>query len=451
MASPRKSSCHNPARPARRPAAVWRDGEWERALGLLPSDLEASARASGALHRRRAVRSAADLLRLALAYALSGWPLRLVAAWAAVSGLGQLSDVAVLYRLRASRAWLGALAAALVLARRAAAVGRPVRLRLIDATTISRPGSGGADWRVHLSLELGPGGAAIDGLELTDGRGAEALTRHPAGAGDVLVADRGHARRTDLGAVLASGAAVVVRIGWQNLPLREPGGGRLDLLGWLRPLAAPGERPALIETPRGTGALRLVATPLPAEAAETARRRLRRVARKKGRTPDARSLEAAGYVMLVTNLPRGAWDAAAVLALYRVRWQVELAFKRLKGIWHLDELRAREADLAQAYLLATLLGALLAERAAGGAPASCAAWLEATERPLSLWRWALLWHALVRDAVLGPVRSAALLPALPGLRRHLCDPPRRRPQQAAHARRDLRQLTAMPRLEAACA
>jgi hypothetical protein len=53
----------------------------------LPPDLEASARASGALRRRREVRSGAALLRLVLAYALSGWPLRLVAVWAAVLGL----------------------------------------------------------------------------------------------------------------------------------------------------------------------------------------------------------------------------------------------------------------------------------------------------------------------------------------------------------------------------
>jgi hypothetical protein len=442
MAS-RDRCCHSARRPGRRgrarcprrpdPAGVWDDRGWPGVLAHLPADLEASARASGALRRRRAVRSGAALLRLALAYALSGWPLRLVAAWAAVRGLGALSDVAVLYRLRGARGWLGVLVAGLVADGRAAALGRPVRLRLVDATTVSRPGSTGTDWRVHLSLNLQP--LAVDGLELTDARGGEALTRHPVRPGDVQVADRGHARRTDLGAVLAQGGAVVVRIGWQNVPLREADGRPLDLLAWLRALAGPAERPAWVATPDGVFALRLLARPVAAAAAEAARRRLRRAATKKGRTPDRRSLEAAGYVVLVSTLAPAAWTTAEVLALYRVRWQVELAFKRLKGIWRLDRLRARGPELAQVHLLATLLAALLAERALRPPPAAGPAWSDAVDRPLSLWRWDLLAHALLRDAVLGPLAAATLLPLLPALRRHLCDTPRRRPQQAAHARR----------------
>ena len=399
----------------------------------LPADLEASARASGALRRRRDVRSAAVLLRLALAYALSGWPLRLVAAWAAVLGLASLSDVALLYRLRGTRAWLGVLVGALVADGRAAALGRPVRVRLVDATTVSRPGSTGVDWRVHLSLNLAP--LAVDGLELTDGHGAEALTRHPVQPGDIQVADRGHARRADLGTILAQGGTLVVRIGWQNLPLLDADERPLDLLGWLRALPGPAERDARVQTPGGVVGLRLVALPLPAAAAEAARRRLRRAASKKSRTADRRSLEAAGYVVLVTTLPADAWCTAEVLALYRVRWQVELAFKRLKGIWRLGDLRARTAELAQVYLLGTLLAALLADRVAHPLLPPGPAWLDAVDRPLSLWRWQLLWHALLRDAVLGPLTAAAVRPLLPVLRRHLCDAPRRRLQQAALTRR----------------
>lgn len=271
-----------------------------------------------------------------------------------------------------------------------------------------------------------------------------------------MVADRGHARRTDLGALLAPPptagrpAQVLVRIGWQSLPLHAPAGaptgapagagGKLDLVAWLQPLTGPTERPVVSVTPQGPVALRLVATPLPEEAAAAARRRLRQQARKQGRTPDARSLVAAGFVALVTTLPAAVWTAPQVLALYRVRWQVELVCKRLKGLWQLDHLRTRDPDLAQVSLLGSLLGALLADRGAAPrrVPAAGVPWFFATDRPVSLWRWTALWHTTLLAALLGPLSFTQVLARLPHLRRQLCDPPRRRPQQAAHARLLLR-------------
>jgi hypothetical protein len=107
-------------------------------------DLEATARACGALVRRRAIRSAEMLLRLALAYGPGGLSLRAAAAWAGASGLTELSDTAVMKRLRRAAPWLGEVAGALL--RRAAAApptpgplpGR--RLRIADGSMIVAPG-----------------------------------------------------------------------------------------------------------------------------------------------------------------------------------------------------------------------------------------------------------------------------------------------------------------------
>ncbi|MGB9593423.1 MAG: transposase [Anaerolineae bacterium] len=82
-----------------------------------------------------------------------------------------------------------------------------------------------------------------------------------------------------------------------------------------------------------------------------ARRKARKAARKnKHRTPDERTLLAAGFVLVLTNLPVSAWPAQDVLGLYRFRWQVEMLIKRLKSLLALDGLRARDPHLAQAYL-----------------------------------------------------------------------------------------------------
>ncbi len=86
-------------------------------------------------------------------------------------------------------------------------------------------------------------------------------------------------------------------------------------------------------------------------------------ARKHGHTPTAATLEAADYVLGLTSLPV---TAADILALYRWRWQIDCAFKRLKSLLPLDAWRAFDPDLAQTYLLAKWLGAVLVE--ALGAP-----------------------------------------------------------------------------------
>lgn len=72
-------------------------------------------------------------------------------------------------------------------------------------------------------------------------------------------------------------------------------------------------------------------------------------------------MEAADYVLILTTLSDAAADAAEILELYRLRWQIDIAFKRLKSLIQIDELRAFDPDLAQTYLSAKLLGAVLVD------------------------------------------------------------------------------------------
>jgi len=50
------------------------------------------------------------------------------------------------------------------------------------------------------------------------------------------------------------------------------------------------------------------------------------------------------------------------MALYRLRWQIELLFKRLKSLLHLDTLPSRQGPTAKSWMLARLIAAALAQR-----------------------------------------------------------------------------------------
>jgi IS4 transposase len=53
--------------------------------------------------------------------------------------------------------------------------------------------------------------------------------------------------------------------------------------------------------------------------------------------------------------------AADILAAYRLRWQVELAFKRLKSLLHMDKLPTRTERTSRSWLYAHLILALLCD------------------------------------------------------------------------------------------
>lgn len=55
--------------------------------------------------------------------------------------------------------------------------------------------------------------------------------------------------------------------------------------------------------------------------------------------------------------------AKAVLDVYRLRWQIELAFKRLKSGLGIHKLPARDVRLARTWLTAHLILALMIEEA----------------------------------------------------------------------------------------
>lgn len=407
--------------------------DWDRLLARLPAGWEARARAHQAFVRWRAFASAGDLLRLVLAASVFGWGHRMVAEWAALQGVAQVSGEAVGLRVRQAHAWLSAEVGQLLHLRRERWSGRAVRVRLVDATTISEPGRRGTSWRAHAVIDLEHG--AFCGLELTDNRGAESLVRHPLEPGEIAVADRAYGRRTDFGRLLSRGSDLVVRIGWRNLPLEAPAGEPFALPDWLTTLGSePTERAVQVQTPTGSYPLRVIAAPLPPKQAAEARRRCRQNAKRKQRTVDQRSLLAAGFIVLVTTLDPTAWPCTDVLALYRCRWQIEVLFKRLKSIWRLDQLRARDPKAAQAFILGVILAALLTGEVRRSTPIPLDAWLDDPDHPLSRWRWAVLWHEVALAAIRGPLDLLSLQRTLPTQLWLLCDPPRQRPHQATHAR-----------------
>jgi len=324
--------------------------QWPYLLTFLPADLDGSARRDGALTRCRGVPDAPALLRLLLAYAVTDLSLKDVAAWAAAEGVAQVTGPGLFYRVRKAQGWLSTLLA-MVLEQEMAAVERPrLPLRIVAATVITGPGSVGTDWRAHVMAD--PRTGSFVAVEFTDASGGESLTRYTVLPQEVVLGDRAYSRAPGIAQIHAQKAFLVVRLIPQTIRLCAPDRTILRVLELEPQVSVTGASTwdVLVPVPPEDLGGRHHSWPL-SRAQDWIPARL--VA---ARTVDQE------VIWVLTTLPADQATAAQALELYRIRWQVELVFKRLKSLLHLDGLPSRAGPTARSWLLARLLAAALGQK-----------------------------------------------------------------------------------------
>src|SRR6266404_5947716 len=273
------------------------DDQWAYVLTLLPGDLEESARRS-ALRRCRNVPSAAALMRMTFAYAVSD-----------------------------------------------------LSMKDVDATAICGPGAEGTEWRAHAMIDADRG--RLCAVELSDDRVGEGYGLHPLREGEVVLGDRGYSTARGIEAVVNAGAYPVVRVNPHAIRLCDRQRKRFDLAACEAGLTA-------------TEIMELdVLVPVPPDSYSTDSGKKWALSSAKAWVP-ARIAGARTrtdtVVWVLTTLARERIDSHNLLQLYRVRWQIELAFKRLKSLLHFDSLPSRQGPTAKSWMLARLLAAAVAEK-----------------------------------------------------------------------------------------
>ena len=332
----------------------------------MPEGWQEAARSTGALRRPRGFKDAASLLRAMLIHLVDGCSLRETAVRVRAGGLADVSDVALLLRLRGCGQWFRWMGEQM--SRRLSRAnthevfaGKPVRL--VDASVVCEPGATGSTWRIHYMIDLST--LACEQLQVTLPECGETLTRFSVSPGEILMADRGLANRRGIRHVVDHGGDVIVRANLVSVPLQDERGQAMALLPKLRELKVGevGRWQAFMRDEHGTVALEVCALKKSAEQTRKAQRKLLESASKKQHKVQPATLEAAGYVVVLTTLKQVC--ARQILELYRHRWQIELAFKRLKSLLELGHLKKSDQEGAKAWLqgklfVATLIETLLA-------------------------------------------------------------------------------------------
>jgi hypothetical protein len=341
------------------------DESWNILRGLLPVELEGCARESGFVQRLRGFESVDVLTRILLMHG-SGLSLEQTALRASEQGLGQTSAVALHHRLRSSGEFFERLCRHVHEGLRQCL--SPERwpqgwkYRVIDATDVSEPGATGSMWKVHYSLRLPE--LTCDHFELTDFKQGETLKRWKIAKDEVVLADRAYSHREALAQLIELGAHFVVRLNTGLFPLETKQAQAVDLLGLLGGLkiGRPQAWRLWFRHGKQRSAIVLCAVKKSPEAAAKSQRKARRRAQQDGCELQDQTLLLADYVLVLTNLQGREWPAQTILELYRCRWQVELAFKRLKSLLQFGHLPKKDPRTARAWMQMKLLIALLIER-----------------------------------------------------------------------------------------
>ena len=343
--------------------------DWNILVGLFPSAWEGLGRSSGAVRRLRGFSSIESLLRTLLLHVGCGWSLRETAVQARLAGLADISDVTLLNRLRDAEDWLRQLCELLLKEQgvdlQPKIAGRTIRL--LDATVVSEPGKTGSQWRLHYSLQLPT--LYCDHFALTSARGADAAERFGKfsfQADEIVLADAGYSHPQGIQAIVEQKADVCVRFNPHSLHLHEKTGQRFDLNAALSRLKKTGdvaEWPVLLHAGKQRIRGRLCAIHKSQKAIERAEFRLRDK-QQRGKSVGPLTQLCARYVLVFTTLPKKEATAKKVLEMYRLRWQIELSFKRLKSIAQLGHLPKHDDRSSRAWLYGKLFIALLAEKMA---------------------------------------------------------------------------------------
>jgi hypothetical protein len=344
------------------------DEDWQVLLSLFPPEWEELGRTTGAVTRLRGFDSLNDLLRTLLLHVGCGWSLRETAVQAKLAGIADVSDVTLLNRLRQAEDWLRQLCQQLWrdngVDLEPALKGCPVRV--VDATIVKEPGKTGGQWRIHYSLRLPA--LECDHFELTPARGkntGERLGRFTFQAGELVLADAGYSHPPGIASVVRQGADVCVRVNPGSLPLWQHPGRPFPLLRKLETLRRAGQTAEWqvgVQDGEQWIAGRICAIRKSEEAIRRAQRKLTRKQQQRKRTVTPLARQYACYIFVFTTLPQKAATARQVLECYRLRWQIELTFQRLKSIAQLGHVPKQDDQSSRAWLYGKLFVSLLSQK-----------------------------------------------------------------------------------------
>ncbi len=339
---------------------------FEQLLSVMPEGWEVKAKELGALTRGRAIKTATELLRLVFLYLSEGKSFSGTAAMLNLSGICCITKKAVFTRFQKSGRWLQWLCEHIY--RNNKAIGEvPAwlgnrKVYLVDASDEPVHGSDKTDYRLHYALGLFD--LSMKEMALTDIKTGEKVSNFQRfGKDDLVIGDRAYCSRAGIAYLLSKQSDFLFRYRTNHFHLYDGEGEKVDLLGYFAGLEheESGEKTLYYKYEGKYHPLRFCVKRKSEKAEEDGLKKLQKTQMRKFGTKELSDAQRAynRYVILVTSIKDV--SAELLLDLYRQRWHIELAFKRLKSLFKYHEIPVHLEQSAVSWFYGKLLLAALCE------------------------------------------------------------------------------------------
>jgi len=345
----------------------WGEERFEQVLRLLPEGWEAKAKELGALRRSREIKTPEELLRLILLYLTEGKSFAGTSALIQLAGESSMNKMAVFKRIRNSAAWLQWLCeniyrqAGLIVAKPAWLKEKNVTL--VDGTEDVKCGVRRQCYMLHYSLDLFT--LATREFLVTNNKTGEKLRNfNKFGKNDIVMGDRMYGTLQGITYLRQRKAGYVLRIRSSAFFIYDNKNQKIDLLKRLSRLKE-GKITNISANCIINGCYEPIRICALRKNTANERKGLKRLTKENQRKQGGKPVtelqrENNKYIIVVTSLGTEV-SATQVMELYRMRWQIETAFKRLKSLFHYNDLPAKQSDSALAWFYGKLLLAALCE------------------------------------------------------------------------------------------
>ncbi len=351
--------------------AAWDEyfSDWDFIVSLLPENWKAKFKELKVLKFGRKFsgeNKESDLLRLIFMHLASGISLRTTVAEARESGIVDIVDVTLFNHFKKCEEFFNWCIHELL--RENGTVPKELfndgrNWKVVDGSLIHEPGSTGSFKRIHFCMNLPQLNA--DQVLITDVKTGEGLTRFAVTSGDVFLADRGFMHLPGINYVVENGGDVIGRFSPSQLPLFLPGTKTaFPLIKKLRALKynEVGEWGVELRMKEKRIPGRICAIKQTPQCKKAEEARVREHSKRNNHEIADRTVELCGYLLVFTTIPAEVYSGNFIVRAYRIRWQIELLFKRLKTLLELGQLHKYDPVSIRTYLNGKMLIALLIEK-----------------------------------------------------------------------------------------